>query len=124
MSRGIQVVIAIGKTRMGAMNTLKTVDLVGRDGVLSESSPGVFIQGLLVYGRNGQEIFRRNLDPDFCREVFLYSLKHQIPLVAFCGDRCLTLFDHPLVEELHSVYYEPKLPNSINKLNPSPTASH
>ena len=29
---------------MGAMNILKTVDLIGRDGVLSKSSPGVFIQ--------------------------------------------------------------------------------
>uniref|UniRef100_A0A7C8ZSN8 Sugar-phosphatase n=1 Tax=Opuntia streptacantha TaxID=393608 RepID=A0A7C8ZSN8_OPUST len=93
---------------MGAMNILKTVGLIGRDGVLSKSSPGVFIQGLLVYGRNGQEIFRRNLDPDFYREAFLYSLKHDIPLVAYCGDRCLTLFDHPLVEAVHSVYCEPK----------------
>ncbi|KNA07983.1 hypothetical protein SOVF_166790 [Spinacia oleracea] len=107
-SRGVQVVIATGKARSGAMDILKTVDLVGRYGIVSESSPGVFLQGLLVYGIQGREIFRRNLDPNFCREVFSYSLEHQIALVAFCGDRCLTLFDHPLVDSLHSVYHEPK----------------
>lgn len=108
LSRGVQVIIATGKARTGAINILKSVDLVGADGVVSESSPGVFLQGLLVYGRQGREIFRRNLDPNFCGQAFIYSLEHQIPLVAFCGDRCLTLFDHPLVDSLHSVYHEPK----------------
>lgn len=108
LSKGVQVVIATGKARPGAIDILKTVDLVGKDGVVSESSPGVFLQGLLVYGKQGREIFRRNLDPNFCREVFLYSVEHQTPLVAFSGDRCLTLFDHPLVDSLHSVYHEPK----------------
>ena len=42
-------------------------------------------------------------------QVFSYSLEHEIPLVAFCGDRCLTLFDHPLVNSLHDVYCEPKV---------------
>ncbi|XP_048495717.1 endoribonuclease YBEY, chloroplastic [Beta vulgaris subsp. vulgaris] len=108
LSRGVQVVIATGKARPGAINVLKTVDLVGRDGVVSESSPGVFLQGLLVYGIQGREIFRRSLDPNVCREAFAYSQEHHIPLVAFCGDRCLTLFDHPLVDSLHDIYHEPK----------------
>nr|GMD87158.1 endoribonuclease YBEY, chloroplastic [Ipomoea batatas] len=64
--------------------------------------------GLLVYGRQGREISRRNLDPNVCREACLYSLKHKVPLIAFSEDRCLTLFDHPSVESLHTIYYEPK----------------
>uniref|UniRef100_A0A7N0T5L6 Uncharacterized protein n=1 Tax=Kalanchoe fedtschenkoi TaxID=63787 RepID=A0A7N0T5L6_KALFE len=66
-------------------------------------------KGLLVYGRNGQEIFRRNLDPSVCREACLYSLEHKVPLIAFCENSCLTLFDHPLVDHLHTVYHEPKV---------------
>ncbi|GAY60562.1 hypothetical protein CUMW_203000, partial [Citrus unshiu] len=81
------------------VSALKKVDLVGRDGIISEFAPGVFIQGLLVYSRQGREIFRRNLDRDFCREV---------PLITFSGDHCLTLFDHPLVDSLHITYHEPK----------------
>jgi Cof subfamily protein (haloacid dehalogenase superfamily) len=108
VSRGVKVVIATGKTRPAALSLMKTVDLDGKDGIASDLLPGVFIQGLLVYGRQGREIFRGNLDPDVCREAFLYSLKHKVPLIAFTEDRCLTLFDHPSVKSLHTVYHEPK----------------
>ncbi|KAL2517724.1 haloacid dehalogenase-like hydrolase family protein [Abeliophyllum distichum] len=107
-SRGVKVVISTGKTRPAVINILKMVDLAGKDGIASEFSPGVFVQGLLVYGRQGREIFRRNLDPNVCREALLYSLKHKVPLIAFSEDRCLTLFEHPLVDSLHTVYHEPK----------------
>ncbi|CAL5440681.1 unnamed protein product [Camellia sinensis] len=108
LSRGVKVVIATGKTRPAVISALKTVDLAGKEGIISEFSPGVFLQGLLVYGRQGREIFRRNLDTDVCREAFLYSLENKIPLIAFSEDRCLTLFDHPLVDTLHTIYHEPK----------------
>ncbi|KAG5524785.1 hypothetical protein RHGRI_031448 [Rhododendron griersonianum] len=136
-SRGLKVVIATGKTRPAAISVLKMVDLAGIDGIISEFCPGVFVQGLLVYGRQGREIFRSNLDPSLCREqsvrllllglvlellcdrevkifalsqlqAFIYSLKHEIPLIAFSEDRCLTLFGHPLVDTLHTLYHEPK----------------
>lgn len=108
MSRGVRVVIATGKTRPAVISLLKMVDLAGEGGIVSNTSPGVFVQGLLVYGRQGREICRRNLDPDVCREAFLYSLEHKVPLIAFSQDRCLTLVDHPLVDSLHTVYHEPK----------------
>lgn len=69
LSRGLKVVVATGKTRPAVISALKKVDLVGRDGIISEFAPGVFIQGLLIHGRQGREIFRSNLDRDFCREV-------------------------------------------------------
>lgn len=93
---------------------------------------------MLVYGKQGQEIFRKNLDPSVCREVIplwglldfhcsignvlkqktcaffvqacLYSLENKVPLIAFGKDRCLSLFDHPSVDSLHTVYNEPKVP--------------
>lgn len=108
ISRGVNIVIATGKTRPAVISALDVVDLAGRNGIVSELSQGIFLQGLLVYGRQGREIYRRNLDQNVCREAFLYSLEHEVPVVAFCQDRCLTLFDHPLVDSLHTVYYEPK----------------
>lgn len=107
-SRGLKIVIATGKARPAAISVLQMVDLAGKDGIISEHSPGVFLQGLLVYGINGREIFKRNLDPNVCREAGHYSLEHKVPLVAFCQDCCLTLFNHPLVDTLHTVYHEPK----------------
>ncbi|KAK3022949.1 hypothetical protein RJ639_046767 [Escallonia herrerae] len=108
VSRGVKVVIATGKTRPAVISALKMVNLAGKDGIVSEFSLGVFSQGLLVYGRQGREIFRRNLEPDVCREAYLYSLERKVPLIAFSEDRCLTLFDDPLVDLLHTVYHEPK----------------
>ncbi|XP_030530661.1 endoribonuclease YBEY, chloroplastic isoform X2 [Rhodamnia argentea] len=108
LSRGVKVVIASGKARPAVINILQMVDLAGKDGVISQFTPGVFVQGLLVYGRQGREIYRRNLEPDVCREAFIYSREHGIPLIAFCEDRCLTLFEHPLVDSLHTIYKEPK----------------
>ncbi|KAE8658084.1 Haloacid dehalogenase-like hydrolase family protein isoform 2 [Hibiscus syriacus] len=107
-SRGVKIVIATGKARPAAISVLQMVDLAGKDGIISEHTPGVFLQGLLVYGINGREIFKRNLDPNVCREAGQYSLEHKVPLIAFCQDRCLTLFSHPLVDTLHTVYHEPK----------------
>ncbi|KAM0932560.1 putative sugar-phosphatase [Dioscorea sansibarensis] len=117
VSRGVNIVIATGKGEMGylslltrpaVISALEVVGLAGKGGVVSEISPGIFLQGLLVYGRQGREIYRRNLEKNVCREAFLYSLEHGVPLVAFCQDRCLTLFEHPLVDSLHMVYHEPK----------------
>jgi rRNA maturation RNase YbeY len=108
ISRGVKIMIATGKTRPAAISALELVDLAGEDGVVSKFSPGVFLQGLLVYGKRGLEIYNRNLDPDICKEAFLYSLEHRVPLVGFSQDRIVTLFDHPLIDALHTVYFEPK----------------
>ncbi|XP_022975664.1 endoribonuclease YBEY, chloroplastic [Cucurbita maxima] len=108
LSRGVKVVIATGKARPAVISILEKAGLAGKDGVVSEFSPGVFLQGLLVYGRQGKEIYRRNLDQDICREACLYSLEKNVPLIAFGEGRCLTLFDHPLTDALHTIYHEPK----------------
>jgi hypothetical protein len=42
-------------------------------------------------------------------QAFTYSMKHKMPLIAFCQDRCLTLFEHPSVDCLHTIYHEPKV---------------
>ncbi|KAJ0030007.1 hypothetical protein Pint_12887 [Pistacia integerrima] len=47
LARGLKVVIATGKARPAVINALKKVDLAGRDGVISEFSPGVFLQVFL-----------------------------------------------------------------------------
>jgi hydroxymethylpyrimidine pyrophosphatase-like HAD family hydrolase len=42
-------------------------------------------------------------------QAFLYSLKYSIPLVAYHEEQCLTLFEHPLVDLLHTIHYETKV---------------
>lgn len=109
VSRGVNVIMVTGKTRASTIRTFRLLDLEGKDDFISENSPGVFLQGSLVYGRHGQEIYRANLDVDICKEAYLYSLKRKIPLVAYCEEQCLTLFEHPFVDLLHALRHETKV---------------
>ncbi|KAL0311924.1 UNVERIFIED_CONTAM: Endoribonuclease YBEY, chloroplastic [Sesamum radiatum] len=79
-------------TRRAAIDVLKTANLAGRDGIISEFSPGFSYRDCW----------------SMADKALLYSLKHEIPIIAFSDDRCLTLFEHPLVDTLHTVYHEPK----------------
>lgn len=108
MDAGVTAIIATGKTRPAAMAALRPVGLAGAGGLLSESTPGVFLQGLQVFGRKGEIIQNITLDLGVVAETFKFSVEHQVPLVGFTGDRCVTLFSHPLIDELHDIYYEPK----------------
>ncbi|KAJ6957542.1 endoribonuclease YBEY, chloroplastic isoform X2 [Populus alba] len=95
------------------LNSKSQISLTNAKALKEALSRGVKVviatgKGLIVYGRQGREIFRSNLDLSVCREACLYSWEHRVPLIAFSNDRCLTLFEHPLVDLLHTVYHEPK----------------
>ncbi|CAN6237609.1 unnamed protein product [Urochloa humidicola] len=109
VATGANVIMVTGKSRASTIRTFKLLDFHDEDDFLSETSPGVFLQGSLVYGRHGQEVYRAELDVDICKEAFLYSLKHEIPVVAYCKEQCLTLFEHPFVNLLHTVHHENKV---------------
>ncbi|CAO2045128.1 unnamed protein product [Urochloa humidicola] len=85
IATGVNVIMVTGKSRASTIRTFKLLDFHDIDGYVSETSPGVFLQ------------------------AFLYSLKHKIPLVAYCKEQCLTLFEHPFVNLLHTVHHENKV---------------
>ena len=109
---GVVVFIATGKARPAAIRAAATAGLDGDGGVVSRKSPGVFIQGLDVYGRDGDPIYKAEMPHDVVREAFglVYGrgLNTKVALTAFCGDECATLSSHPLLDELSSLYHEPK----------------
>ncbi|KAF8670490.1 hypothetical protein HU200_050506 [Digitaria exilis] len=105
---GANFITVTGKSRASIIRIFKLLDFHDEGDFVSETSPGVFLQGSLVYGRNGQEVYKAKLDVDICKEVE-YSLKHKIPVVAYCEDQCLTLFEHPFANLLHTVHHENKV---------------
>ncbi|XP_047076730.1 endoribonuclease YBEY, chloroplastic-like [Lolium rigidum] len=109
ISRGVTVIMVTGRTRASTIATFKLLNIEEKDEFISENSPGVFLQGSLVYGGNGQLIYRANLDVDICKEACLYSLKNKTPLVLYCEEQCLTLFEHPSVDLLHTLHHETKV---------------
>eukprot|EP00241_Pyramimonas_parkeae_P002343 CAMPEP_0114241078 /NCGR_PEP_ID=MMETSP0058-20121206/9445_1 /TAXON_ID=36894 /ORGANISM="Pyramimonas parkeae, CCMP726" /LENGTH=529 /DNA_ID=CAMNT_0001353589 /DNA_START=221 /DNA_END=1810 /DNA_ORIENTATION=+ len=104
---GVRVFVATGKARPAAVKACTPAALVGDGGIVGPSTPGVFLQGLNVYGEGGCVLHQGALSLHVLKEAFEYSLKHSLPLTAFSGDRCFTLFSHPLLDELHEKYYEP-----------------
>ncbi|KAJ3692061.1 hypothetical protein LUZ60_012411 [Juncus effusus] len=104
INREIKIIIITGLSRNAITRALNTFNL----GEYILSSPGVFLQGAIVYGRNGREIYKANLEKDLCKEAFLYSLENEVPLIAFCDDKCFTLFEHHLIDSFHKIYHEPK----------------
>ncbi|KAJ4769914.1 Endoribonuclease YbeY [Rhynchospora pubera] len=106
ISREAKIIIITEKSRAAIT---RAVEIVNLEEYISVSlSPGIFLHGAVVYGMQGREIYRENLDQDICREAFFYSLEHEIPLVAFSIDQCLSLFEHSFLESLHNRHYEPK----------------
>ncbi|XP_066321548.1 endoribonuclease YBEY, chloroplastic-like isoform X2 [Miscanthus floridulus] len=109
IASGVNIIMVTEKSRASTIRTFKLLDFHEKGDFISETSPGVFLQGSLVYGRDGEEVYRSELDLDICKEAFLYSFKHKIPLVAYCEEQCLTLFRHPFVDLLHTVHNENKV---------------
>jgi len=75
---------------------------------VSENGPGIFLQGLAVYGPTGDLLpGGACLPPDVVRGCFAYAAAAEVPCVAFLGDTCVTLQMAPELLELHTRYYEP-----------------
>jgi len=115
LDSGVRVVLATGKARPAAMAALSRVGLAGEGLVVSDSQPGVFLQGLAVYGSSGELLKSAELPPPVVVLCFEHAMENDIPVVAFLGDECVTLAMHPELEELHTTYYEP-LPKVVGSI--------
>ena len=129
--RGVAVFIATGKARPAAIRAVGTAGtgLDGaRTGICSLESPGVFLQGLDVFGRGGEALYSAAVSDALVAEAFesVYGTggtdsdsdsssllpsepgaRARVALTAFCGDRCATLEAHALLDELSRKYHEP-----------------
>ena len=111
IDEGVKIVAATGKARPAALEVLARAGLAstpGAPGIIGASSPGIFLQGLAVYDCDGRLLPGPSLDSAIVVDAFLYSLEHNVPLVGFCGDTCITMRGHELIDELHNKYSEPK----------------
>jgi hydroxymethylpyrimidine pyrophosphatase-like HAD family hydrolase len=115
-ARGVRVLVATGKARPGAIAALSASGLSSlspssanaSSSICGQHTPGVFLQGLMVYGTSGALIYRRELAPDIVADAFALADASGVPAAAFCGDTCACLADPtPQLSLLHSRYFEP-----------------
>ncbi|KAL6773726.1 hypothetical protein ACKKBG_A22225 [Auxenochlorella protothecoides x Auxenochlorella symbiontica] len=104
LARGVHVVLATGKARPAAQAALRATGIAE---LASAATPGIFLQGLLVYGQGGLLLASAALDPAVVQAAFEYSDAHGGSLCAFLGDECLTTRLTPELMELHTRYHEP-----------------
>ena len=117
---GVDVFIATGKARPAAMRAAATALTHGVDlssFLVGPRTPGVFLQGLDVYGRGGGALYRAKMPEDVVREAFAMvyggggggkkTNPADVALTAFAADACATLRSHALLDELSALYHEP-----------------
>lgn len=100
--RGWLFVPATGKCRAGALAALgpRLAERLRR-------GPGVFNQGLQVFGRSGELVYEQTLPPDVVAEVERQSAGLDVSLVGYCGDDLFTTVSDARTVELNTKYFEP-----------------
>jgi hydroxymethylpyrimidine pyrophosphatase-like HAD family hydrolase len=107
LGRGVTVVLATGKARPAAIKAMRAVGLAGEGLVVSRGGPGIFLQGLTVYGAGGALIGGGSLPPEVVRAAWAYSAAAGVALCGFLGETCVTPGMTPEIRSLHDRYYEP-----------------
>jgi len=102
---GIQVVLATGKTRAGAESVIAALNL---------QTPGVFVQGLLIYNGDGTIRHQQTIDDATVRRVIQYAEASGFSVVIYSGNRLLVKANEPLVDAIAD-YHEP-MPQAVGNL--------
>lgn len=76
IAQGVQVVIATGKTLLSAAEAYRRLNL---------TTPGVFLQGLIVYNADGSIRHQQTLAQELVREIAAYARTNGVSLVAYSG---------------------------------------
>lgn len=80
MARGVQVVLATGKTRASALAIIAQLGL---------TTPGIFSQGLTIYEGDGTLRSQTTLDPAIARRVITFAEDRGFEVVAYAGTQLL-----------------------------------
>lgn len=95
--KGVQVVLATGKTRA---SMLKTIDHLGL------KTPGIYLQGLAIYDGDGELRHQMTLDAGLARQVLTFAEDRGYIMVAYSGERILARVYNKEVEEGLTVHHE------------------
>ncbi|GAB4471315.1 MAG: Cof-type HAD-IIB family hydrolase [Anaerolineae bacterium] len=106
IARGVQFVLATGKTIVSAEAVIKRLGL---------ATPGVYVQGLLVCDPARNILYERQLDPEIVRATITLARSGGAELAAYSRDRILVSARNPVTDGL-IVYHEP-VPEEIGPLD-------
>lgn len=80
MEHGVKVVLATGKTRGSAKDIIAELGL---------TTPGIYVQGLVVYNGDGTIRHQKTLDKSLIRKVITFAEERGFSIMAYAGDDIL-----------------------------------
>lgn len=105
IAQGVKVIIATGKTRAGAESVIKELNL---------DTPGVFVQGLMIYNADGTVRQEHKLDSEVARHIIQYAESQGFEIIAYSGNRLVCKRLDENIEHI-TTFGEP-MPQAIGSL--------
>ncbi len=96
-AKGVQLVLATGKTRY---STLKIIERLGL------KTPGIYLQGLTTYDADGKLMHQLLLDSTLARQVITFAEDRGFGVLAYSGERILAHRYSRFLEEGMTTYHE------------------
>jgi Cof subfamily protein (haloacid dehalogenase superfamily) len=106
LEKGIQVVLATGKTFISGQRVIERLGL---------TTPGIYLQGLAIYNSDGSVRHQQKLDPEVARQVLTYAEERGYKMAAYSGQRILVRTITQDILTLNEQYHEPK-PEAVGPL--------
>lgn len=102
---GVPVIIATGKTRTSNESVIAALNL---------DTPGIYVQGLIIFNADGSVRHQQTLDPDMARRVITFVEQRGHKVMAYSGNCLLIKADD---DELNAIanYHEP-MPEPVGPL--------
>lgn len=97
---------ATGKSRTGALKAMQDLGKYLVDHHVG-NVPGVYIQGLLVYGKGGEMVYENYLEEDIAWRIVEHAKELGVTLVAYNGDRIVAVEENDLTKNM-TTYHEPE----------------
>lgn len=98
IDRGVQVVIATGKTFVSAEAIIRRLNL---------TTPGIYNQGLVICEPDGTISYQRTLDSALARRVWRFGEQRGFSLAAYSGTRIMVRALNAEICQLAHKYHEP-----------------
>ncbi|MFN8449005.1 MAG: HAD family hydrolase [Anaerolineae bacterium] len=97
VAKGVQIVLATGKTRY---STLKLLDELGI------RTPGIYLQGLAIYDAGGAVLQQLTLEPSLVRQVVTFGEDRGFTMMLYSGERILVRSRDEQLEARFALYHE------------------
>jgi Cof subfamily protein (haloacid dehalogenase superfamily) len=98
MAEGVKVVLATGKTRNAGVKLVETLGL---------TTPGIYLQGLVIYEPDGEISFQQLLEPWVARQVLTFGTERGFKFIAYSGSRMMIPSHDPDIVAGLMRYHEP-----------------